>query len=751
MISIEERLRFEASKDFDEQSDRKEPLEENDPEITPGIVISNNPVESWIDDELEEKRQQRQKENEQYPPEAQQAPSPVPAGMIHIPETLSKEERAVQPTLEMILADPATVAPINAQNIVWKQRDTRVPNPFPSSNQPPVAFEAAGSPDTDAYSTLPHVIVVYVVNPFSYGPEGHSALHMRIAILAFIRAFNSIMCKIPYEKRPQLQLEIVGMEGMDNVAKPIPDYFNDAKIPFDLLNDRPIRVERPGESVQGELARSLSIAVYTHPRVFFPDVYKSASARCMTAFGPGSQLMNTINKIEALNKDSFARMAKRSKTTLDTMDMYRHPGMIQAQQSTEKKNYIAYRVPSNIAVLAPPPMVYQMDEKGKAIMNQLDEQTLFISYCLVGTDFLVATATDAQGKLIDNCISNIKPRRQSNQVYRYRNKTQILDGMGKLWSFILGIMASETKNWRLVVGRLGRIGHGEFRAWTHLLNKTSLLRYSGSLKDICGACRSMPSVIGTPAILSACLITLEPEPSIRIMPEFHDQELSTKKSFLFQTPGDLSCTHILTFPVGTEINLEVQDQTADTKADENWEFGDLDIMEGLDDGDTEIMKDLGLETPSSAAIRQTGGPSMFFSEDSSSIEIQNQPLASGYYISTAPAPELPAWFWATCPSAKRHSPVHLKSSLHIHISEVKNDDIAMESTKEKEKDKEKDEKDAHPLESRQTEEVLRHVLESYNALSWLNLNRQTGDRYSCLPIHIQHLLRLYHSVARLLA
>lgn len=75
----------------------------------------------------------------------------------------------------------------------------------------------------------------------------------------------------------------------------------------------------------------------------------------------------------------------------------------------------------------------------------------------------------------------------------------------------------------------------------------------------------------------------------------------------------------------------------------------------------------------------------------------------------------------------------------------------MESTKEKEKDKEKDEKDAHPLESRQTEEVLRHVLESYNALSWLNLNRQTGDRYSCLPIHIQHLLRLYHSVARLLA
>lgn len=74
----------------------------------------------------------------------------------------------------------------------------------------------------------------------------------------------------------------------------------------------------------------------------------------------------------------------------------------------------------------------------------------------------------------------------------------------------------------------------------------------------------------------------------------------------------------------------------------------------------------------------------------------------------------------------------------------------MESTKEKDKDKEKEEVETHPLESRQTEEVLRHVLESYNALSWLNMNRENGDRYSCLPIHIQHLLRLYHSVARLL-
>ena len=172
---------------------------------------------------------------------------------------------------------------MNAQNISWKKRDTHVPNPFPSSNQPPVAFEATGSLDTDAISTLPHVIVLYVVNPFSYGPEGHSAIHMRIAILAFIRAFNSIIGRLPFQKRPQLQLEIIGLESLDDVAKSIPDYFNDPKVPFDILHDNQIKFERTAEAEQAEIVRSLSVAVYTHPRVFTPDVYKSVSARCMTA------------------------------------------------------------------------------------------------------------------------------------------------------------------------------------------------------------------------------------------------------------------------------------------------------------------------------------------------------------------------------------------------------------------------------------------------------------------------------------
>jgi hypothetical protein len=44
---------------------------------------------------------------------------------------------------------------------------------------------------------------------------------------------------------------------------------------------------------------------------------------------------------------------------------------------------------------------------------------------------------------------------------------------------------------------------------------------------------------------------------------------------------------------------------------------------------------------------------------------------------------------------------------------------------------------------------FRYVLEGYNALSWLVLDPLTHDRKSCLPIHVQALLQLYHAMAAL--
>lgn len=48
------------------------------------------------------------------------------------------------------------------------------------------------------------------------------------------------------------------------------------------------------------------------------------------------------------------------------------------------------------------------------------------------------------------------------------------------------------------------------------------------------------------------------------------------------------------------------------------------------------------------------------SRDSPPEELKQQPLALGYYVSTAKANGLPHWFWASCPQAESQCPLFLK-------------------------------------------------------------------------------------------
>lgn len=48
------------------------------------------------------------------------------------------------------------------------------------------------------------------------------------------------------------------------------------------------------------------------------------------------------------------------------------------------------------------------------------------------------------------------------------------------------------------------------------------------------------------------------------------------------------------------------------------------------------------------------------SRDNPPEELKQQPLALGYYVSTAQANGLPHWFWASCPQAEKQCPLFLK-------------------------------------------------------------------------------------------
>lgn len=115
--------------------------------------------------------------------------------------------------------------------------------------------------------------------------------------------------------------------------------------------------------------------------------------------------------------------------------------------------------------------------------------------------------------------------------------------------------------------------------------------------------------------------------------------------------------------------------------------------------------------------------------------LDQQPLAVGYYISTAKcATPLPDWLRGDVSlDTNFHS---FKATLHIHNRySLDNDELIMQMKTEY----------SHKLDSSITYEVLRYVLERYNALSWLNIDPLTQDRKSCLPLHHTTLLQLYYA------
>uniref|UniRef100_A0A914PGE3 Mediator of RNA polymerase II transcription subunit 13 n=1 Tax=Panagrolaimus davidi TaxID=227884 RepID=A0A914PGE3_9BILA len=170
----------------------------------------------------------------------------------------------------------------------------------------------------------------------------------------------------------------------------------------------------------------------------------------------------------------------------------------------------------------------------------------------------------------------------------------------------------------------------------------------------------------------------------------------------------------MVFPTSPCISNEVDTGLVEDKED------DFFFNSAADDTGMEI-DDIGIDINDLGEVSAT------------TTSIANQPIAMGFLISTAPALNVPDWFWSQCPNAKNDTPVHLRSALHISVPHVQqNDDVMLAMTEN------------HPLESNKTEEVLTYILQTYNELSWLNIDFISGQRKSCLPIHIQNLLKLYN-------
>ncbi|ODN04072.1 Mediator of RNA polymerase II transcription subunit 13 [Orchesella cincta] len=601
--------------------------------------------------------------------------------------------------------------------------------------EPPKECQAQENPDDDERD--PPALVVYFIEPCGFRSDNDD-LH-RMVSLGLLRCFASMVNGLPELIKNNITLQVLSLEDILNLGN--------TTLETRLKNDQ---------------MRAMALTVYSQCRRLL--VHQN-NVKSLTGFGPAAAAELFIKSKDEKKKGSYR---------LYTPPYILAPTKEKVSEGVEWLNglqghTVGGMVSSGLALNAGNPPL------------PTASSVLYVAYCLSEDQrWLLASATDERGELLETTtISIYVPNRSKRRKASARKH-----GLQKLMDFILGVMSTGVQPWRLVVGRLGRIGHGELESWSTLLSRKSLLRASNQLKIACHQC-SLQYPADTPCVLSACLVSLEPDSCLRLMPDLFtpDERFSASGTTgSLSTPQDVSCTHILVFPTSattqsSQTAFQEQHINGPDLGDEDLLFINVqeDMSDGIDGmqdlqlGDIFSWADTGPGAPSpvgsprrdsasqpgspggiGASGRQSpfqsGGQGRTGGRGDSGEELGTllqQPLALGYFVSTAPSGKLPNWFWSSCPqrSIENGAAVFLKSALHLHSHNILHniDDPLQQQSNAKQ----------HPLDSQFTTDVLRFVLEGYNALSWLCLDPVTHDRKSCLPVHIQKLLQLYYTITTL--
>ncbi|CAF99193.1 unnamed protein product, partial [Tetraodon nigroviridis] len=615
-------------------------------------------------------------------PDGEQVPGSTTSGNVQTPIGAASAQtgEAPQGAASESKGPPSSAAPASAP----------AETPELTSEQSRIGIPTLG--DTIDGHTNPPAVVIYIVDAFLSGSgrneveeEGDEVETGSIWLLGLLRCYTEMLQTLPEGIRPALVLQVVSCQHLLQPAS--------------------------GEShLYLQRLRSLAFSCYSQCRRLLPQ---QTYIKSLTGFGPAS-----------------------------TVSSHPHPLQV-------------YSPPFILGPTRP-----KQPEQGE-IWAELPPKcnVLFVGYCLSHDQrWLLVSCTDQQGELLETSIINIDvPNRARRPKFSARKM-----GLQKLWEWCVGLIQMTSLPWRIVIGRLGRLGHGELKDWSSLLGEHSLHSVCRQLREACRMCEI--SAAESPTIVSACLVAMEPQGSLVVMPDavtmgsvFGRSTALNLQTSQLNTPQDASCTHILVFPTSATTQLAPSSYpTEDNSDDLPFDLPFPDELENDIGHDMMLITGNLHSSPNTSPVPSPGSPSMMgmgahfqhakregerlLSRDSPPEELKQQPLALGYYVSTAPANGLPHWFWASCPQAESQCPLFLKASLHHHISIAQSDELASEKTK----------RTPHPLDSKTTSDVLRFVLEQYNALSWLTCTPATQDRQSCLPVHLAVLVQMYNAILNML-
>lgn len=538
-------------------------------------------------------------------------------------------------------------------------------------------------------------IVIYIIDPFS--SPSITQNHRALAIIGLFKCYSLLLDSLPENVRRITQVQLLSLDSIVSHSRPIIDISR-----MDQL-------------------KSLSMNIYSRCKRILTN---QMTAKSLTGFGPAAAL------------ESFFK--------------------------TKNPDFCITKMFAPPFILAP--MKDKQTELGEMFGDRREKSSvLFCSYCITeDRRWLLASVTNEKGEMSETTVINI------NIIDRMKKPAASVRriALRKLMDFILTVMSDWMNPFRLIIGKMGRVGQGELKEWASLMSKRSLLNYSRHLNERCHQCTVLPPQ-ETVSILSACLVSLEPDSKLRIMPDqlmpikpspssdVDERQASFNKCPL-NTPEDASATHILVFPtsasiqsshsnieelVGTGLDDDLLDQFPALDGDDLELEGGINDLFGNWDNSGNVSDNMNTHNDSimSTSNIQVGSGSVGDNANNQDeiLQLLQQPLALGYIISTAKIGQMPNWFWSTSPHLRHSCPTFLKSALHIHMPCVHlSDDLLHSGVGHNRK--------SHQLDSNLTTDVLRYVLEGYNSLSWLALNPKTYDRQSCLPVHMQNLLQLYH-------
>lgn len=94
-----------------------------------------------------------------------------------------------------------------------------------------------------------------------------------------------------------------------------------------------------------------------------------------------------------------------------------------------------------------------------------------------------------------------RARRKKGSVRRF--------GLQKLWDWCLGLVQMTSVPWRVVIGRLGRIGHGELKGKTHHHRHPKQVWLLPNLHHLKGTCSQSQAVTSSFTTNALCLVMFQ--------------------------------------------------------------------------------------------------------------------------------------------------------------------------------------------------------------------------------------------------